>query len=29
MPIILGHEGAGVIESLGEGVTDLQVGKNI
>lgn len=29
MPIILGHEGGGVIESLGEGVTDLQVGDHV
>lgn len=25
-PIVLGHEGAGIVEEVGEGVTDLQVG---
>ena len=29
MPIILGHEGAGVIEAVGEGVTDLQIGDHV
>ena len=28
-PIVLGHEGAGVIESLGEGVTHLEVGDHV
>jgi S-(hydroxymethyl)glutathione dehydrogenase / alcohol dehydrogenase len=28
-PIVLGHEGAGIIESLGEGVTDLAVGDHV
>ena len=27
-PVILGHEGAGIIESVGEGVTEFQVGQN-
>ncbi len=26
-PVILGHEGAGIVESVGEGVTSLQPGK--
>ena len=25
-PVVLGHEGAGVVESVGEGVTDFQPG---
>ena len=25
-PVILGHEGGGVVESVGEGVTDVQPG---
>ncbi|MDF1810709.1 MAG: Zn-dependent alcohol dehydrogenase [Verrucomicrobiales bacterium] len=29
MPIILGHEGAGVIESVGEGVTSVQPGDHV
>lgn len=28
-PAILGHEGAGIIESVGEGVTDLKVGDHV
>ncbi|XP_068126929.1 alcohol dehydrogenase 1-like isoform X2 [Hyperolius riggenbachi] len=28
-PVILGHEGAGVIESIGEGVTDLKPGDKV
>ncbi|XP_068087956.1 alcohol dehydrogenase 1-like isoform X2 [Hyperolius riggenbachi] len=28
-PIILGHEGAGIIESVGEGVTDLKPGDKV
>ena len=27
-PMILGHEAAGVVSALGEGVTSLKVGKN-
>lgn len=26
MPIVLGHEGSGIVEAVGEGVSDLQVG---
>lgn len=29
MPMVLGHEGAGVIEALGAGVTDLKVGDHV
>jgi len=29
MPIILGNEAAGVVESLGEGVTDVKVGERV
>ena len=29
MPIILGHEGAGIIEQVGEGVTDLAIGDHV
>lgn len=29
MPIVLGHEGAGVIESIGPGVTALEVGDHV
>src|SRR5215217_4836054 len=28
-PAVLGHEGAGVVEALGEGVTDLAVGDHV
>src|SRR6476469_5541347 len=28
-PTELGHEGAGVVEAIGEGVTDLAVGDNV
>jgi hypothetical protein len=28
-PIILGHEGAGIVESIGEGVTNVKVGDNV
>jgi S-(hydroxymethyl)glutathione dehydrogenase/alcohol dehydrogenase len=28
-PLVLGHEGAGIVESLGPGVTDLQVGQPV
>jgi Zn-dependent alcohol dehydrogenase len=28
-PIILGHEGAGVVESVGEGVTTVKPGDNV
>ena len=28
-PSILGHEGAGVVESTGEGVTDVRPGDNV
>ncbi len=29
LPMVLGHEGAGVIEELGSGVTDLRVGDHV
>jgi S-(hydroxymethyl)glutathione dehydrogenase / alcohol dehydrogenase len=29
MPVVLGHEGAGVVEELGEGVTDLAPGDHV
>lgn len=29
MPVVLGHEGAGVVEAVGPGVTDLQVGDHV
>jgi len=29
MPMALGHEGAGIVEALGEGVTDLQRGDHV
>ncbi len=29
LPMVLGHEAAGVVESLGEGVEDLQVGDHV
>ena len=28
-PIVLGHEGAGIVESVGEGVTSVKVGDNV
>ena len=28
-PIVLGHEGAGVIEAIGKGVSDLEVGDHV
>lgn len=28
-PVILGHEGGGVVESIGEGVTDVKVGDHV
>lgn len=28
-PVVLGHEGAGVVESVGEGVTDVAVGDHV
>lgn len=28
-PVILGHEGAGIVESVGEGVTKVKKGKEI
>jgi S-(hydroxymethyl)glutathione dehydrogenase/alcohol dehydrogenase len=28
-PVILGHEGAGIVEALGEGVTSLEVGDHV
>ena len=27
-PVILGHEGAGIVESIGPDVTDFEIGKN-
>ena len=29
MPIVLGHEGAGVVEAVGEGVTDVKAGDHV
>src|SRR3974390_429315 len=29
MPMVLGHEAAGVVEELGEGVTDLRIGDHV
>lgn len=29
LPMLLGHEGAGVVEALGEGVDDLEIGEQI
>ena len=29
MPVVLGHEGSGVVTQLGEGVTDLEVGDHV
>ena len=28
-PVILGHEGAGIVESIGEGVTSVKVGDHV
>lgn len=28
-PCILGHEGGGIVESIGEGVTDVKVGDHV
>lgn len=28
-PVILGHEGAGIVESVGEGVTKFKPGKKL
>lgn len=28
-PVILGHEGAGIVESVGEGVTSVSVGDTV
>ncbi len=28
-PVVLGHEGAGIIESVGEGVTSVEVGDHV
>lgn len=28
-PVILGHEGAGIVESVGEGVTKFKPGKKV
>lgn len=28
-PVVLGHEGGGVVESIGEGVTDVKVGDHV
>lgn len=28
-PIVLGHEGAGIVESIGEGVTSVKVGDHV
>ena len=29
VPIVLGHEGAGIVESIGEGVTNVKVGDHV
>jgi S-(hydroxymethyl)glutathione dehydrogenase / alcohol dehydrogenase len=29
LPVVLGHEGAGVVESVGDGVTDVKVGDHV
>lgn len=29
LPMLLGHEGAGIVEELGEGVTDLEIGEQV
>ena len=28
-PVVLGHEGAGIVESVGEGVTSVKPGDNV
>lgn len=28
-PIVLGHEGAGIVESVGEGVTNVKPGEHV
>jgi len=28
-PVVLGHEGAGIVESVGEGVTNVKPGDNV
>lgn len=28
-PVVLGHEGAGIVESVGQGVTNVQPGSNL
>lgn len=28
-PVVLGHEGAGIVESVGEGVTEFQAGDHV
>ena len=28
-PVVLGHEGAGIVESIGAGVTNVKVGDNV
>jgi S-(hydroxymethyl)glutathione dehydrogenase/alcohol dehydrogenase len=28
-PVVLGHEGAGIVESVGPGVTNVKVGDNV
>lgn len=28
-PIVLGHEGAGIVESVGQGVTNVKPGDNV
>ena len=29
MPIVLGHEGAGIVEAVGEGVKSLEIGDHV
>jgi S-(hydroxymethyl)glutathione dehydrogenase/alcohol dehydrogenase len=29
LPVVLGHEGAGIVQEVGEGVTDLEVGDHV